>query len=173
MLVLVLFSPYFIEQYSRIDVLFALMLLIALTAISLGFWWFFGVRGDIKYIISSSNANRSLNEVLRKRNIYIFPIGGGALSKNIAVCGDMKSVMTLVSKMFIPSFWFALAAMGFGVMAGILLQEFRSIRGFFGNLLQSQIGTGLALTMCAYVSFIGITLFVLGFLAFINKGDAR
>lgn len=172
-LMLALLSPFFIEQYSRINIFLSLILLTAVTAVSLGFWWFFGVRRDIKDIVSASSANEALNEVLRKRNIYILPIGRSAFSKNVVICVNTQSVMTLVSKIFIPSFWFALAAMGVGAMAGILLQEFRSSRGFFGNLLQSQVGTGVALAMCVYVSFVGITLFVVGFLAFINKGEAK
>lgn len=173
LLTLAFFSPQLISDFSGVGVLCLLVLLNIVTAFGFGFWLFIGIRSDAMHIVSTSNANKTLNESLAKRNIFMLRVGEGALLPNIVICTDIKSLMALASKIFIPSLWLSLAFVATAAMSGILLGLFRNSRGLFDRLLQSESGSGLLLSICMYLGFIGFTFFTVGFLAFINKGGAK
>lgn len=173
LLALAFFSPQFIDDFSEVGVLCSLVLLNVATAFGLGFWWFAGIRSDVLHIASLSNVQKALNESLAKRNIFMLRVGEGALLPNIVVCTDIKSLMDLVSKIFIPSLWLSIGFIATAAMSGILLELFRNSRGLFDSFLQSESGRGLLLSVCMYIGFIGFTFFTVGFLAFINRGGSK
>lgn len=172
MLFTAFFSPYLAVTISPEVTLFVLFVLVTVLSGGLGFWWYFGVCNELTYITCASNSAKTLDEVLKKRATLFAPVGGGSLSNRIIKCDGKRSVMILISSVFVPSIWFVIAAMAFGLSVGILSGEISDGRGIFGNLLQSKIGVGTVLTGCMYLTFFSLVYFTFGLLAFINKGDS-